>query len=461
MAEYRAKVLIVDDDPSARKILQSRVKLMGFQPLVASSGSEGLELIRRERPSIVLLDLQMPRISGIDVLKALKRDRLETTVIVVTAHATIETAVEAMKEGAYDFITKPVDPKHLEIVLGKAFERESLREQNRFLQTEVESRRIDIITENPAMKDLLQLAERAAGSNSTILLLGESGTGKEVVARTVHQWSPRARHPFVVVNCVAIPEQLLESELFGHEKGAFTGAHQLKKGKFEVADRGTIFLDEIGEIPPSIQAKLLRVLQDHEFERVGSTRSMKTDIRVIAATNSDLEKAVKEGRFREDLYYRLNVVCLHLPALRERNEDIPVLVDHFTSKYAAELKKLPKRVSPEALDRLCAYRWPGNVRELENVIERAMVLSGSDQIGQEDLPVQIASAPPRESFRGKGFHEAVREFKRWIIYDALKQSQSNQTKAAELLGLQRTYLAKLLRLLEIKQDMRSSEREGS
>jgi DNA-binding NtrC family response regulator len=399
----------------------------------------------------------MPKTSGIDVLKALKREGLEATVIVVTAHATIETAVEAMKEGAYDFITKPVDAKHLEIVLGKAFERESLREQNRFLQTEVESRRIEIITQNPAMKDLLQLAQRAAGSNSTILLLGESGAGKEVVARTVHQWSPRASHPFVVVNCVAIPEQLLESELFGHERGAFTGAHQLRKGKFEVADRGTIFLDEIGEIPPSIQAKLLRVLQDHEFERVGSSRSMKADIRVIAATNSDLEKAVKEGRFREDLYYRLNVVCFHLPALRERKEDIPVLVDHFVAKYAAELKKPQKRLSPEALDRLSSYHWPGNVRELENVIERAMVLSGSDQIGQKDLPVQIASAPPRESFRGKGFHEAVREFKRWIIYDALKQSQSNQTKAAEVLGLQRTYLAKLLRLLEIKQNLRPSD----
>ena len=463
MGEYRAKVLIVDDDPSARKIFQSRLKMMNFQSLVASSGSEGLEQIRREAPSIVLLDLQMPRMSGIDVLKALKRERLEATVIVVTAHATIETAVEAMKEGAYDFITKPVDAKHLEIVLGKAFERESLREQNRFLQTEVESRKVEIVTKNPTMRNLLQLAHRAAASNSTILLLGESGAGKEVVARSVHQWSPRASHPFIVVNCVAIPEQLLESELFGHERGAFTGAHQLRKGKFEVADRGTVFLDEIGEIPPSIQAKLLRVLQDHEFERVGSTRSMKVDIRVIAATNSDLERAVKEGRFREDLYYRLHVVCLQLPALRERREDIPILIDHFIGKYAAELKKPPKRLSPEALDCLCSYHWPGNVRELENVIERAMVLSGNNQIGLEDLPLQITSGPRRESFRGKGFHEAVREFKRWIIYDALKQSQSNQTRAAELLGLQRTYLAKLLRLLEIKQDLRpsDSDKEGS
>src|SRR3990172_1289109 len=453
MGEYRAKVLIVDDDPAARKILQSRLKMMNFQSLVDSSGSEGLEEIRREAPSIVLLDLKMPRMYEIDVIKALKRERLETTVIVVTAHATIETAVEAMKEGAYDFITKPVDAKHLEIALGKAFERESLREQNRFLQTEVESRRVEIVTENPTMKNLLQLAHRAAGTNSTILLLGESGTGKEVVARSVHQWSPRASHPFVVVNCVAIPEQLLESELFGHERGAFTGAHQLRKGKFEVADGGTVFLDEIGEIPPSIQAKLLRVLQDHEFERVGSTRSMKADIRVIAATNSDLEKAVKEGRFRGDLYYRLNVVCLQLPALRERREDIPALIEYFIGKYSAELKKPPKRLSPEALDRLVSYHWPGNVRELENVIERAMVLSGSNQIGQEDLPLQFASGPRRDSLSGKGFHEAVREFKRWIISDALKQSQSNQTRAAERLGLQRTYLAKLLRLLEIKQDL--------
>jgi DNA-binding NtrC family response regulator len=351
MGEYRAKVLIVDDDPSARKILQSRLKMMNYQSLVASSGSEGLEQIRREAPSIVLLDLQMPRMSGIDVLKALKRERLETTVIVVTAHATIETAVEAMKEGAYDFITKPVDAKHLEIVLDKAFERESLREQNRFLQTEVESHRVEIVTENSTMKNLLQLAHRAAGTNSTILLLGESGTGKEVVARSVHQWSPRASHPFIIVNCVAIPEQLLESELFGHERGAFTGAHQLRKGKFEVADRGTVFMDEIGEMPPSIQAKLLRVLQDHEFERVGSTRSMKADIRVIAATNSDLERAVKEGRFREDLYYRLNVVCLQLPPLRERRGD-PVLIDHFHKEVLGRVEETPKRLSPEALDRL-------------------------------------------------------------------------------------------------------------
>ena len=460
MGEYRAKVLIVDDDPSARKILESWIRMMNCQALVASSGTEGLDQIRREAPSVILLDLQMPKMSGIDVLKALKRDGLETTVIVVTAHATIEAAVEAMKEGAYDFITKPLDPKHLEIVLGKAFERESLREQNRLFRTEAQGRLVEIVTENPAMRDLLQLAQRAAVSNSTILLLGESGTGKEVLARTVHQWSPRAGFPFTVVNCVAIPDQLLESELFGHERGAFTGAYQLKKGKFEVADRGTVFLDEIGEIPASIQAKLLRVLQEHEFERVGGTRSIKTDIRVIAATNSDLERAVKERRFREDLYYRLNVVSIQLPPLRERKEDLPVLVDHFLSKYAGELKKPLKRLTSDALDRLVSYRWPGNVRELENVIERAMVLSSGPQIGLENLPLQIASGPRLESLRGKGFHDAVREFKRWMIHDALKRFQGNQTKAAELLGLQRTYLAKLVRLLEIKPG-RSSEQDGA
>jgi DNA-binding NtrC family response regulator len=461
MGDYRAKVLIVDDDPSARKILQTRLRIMNFQALVASGGAEALEQIRRETPLIVLLDLQMPKMSGIDVLKSLKREGLEATVIVVTAHATIEIAVEAMKQGAYDFITKPVDPKHLEIVVEKAFEREALRAQNRFLQTEVEGHLVEIVTRNPGMQHLLQLARRVSGSNTTILLLGESGTGKEVLARTIHQWSPRAGYPFTVVNCVAIPDQLLESELFGHEKGAFTGAHQLKRGKFEIADRGTVFLDEIGEVPASIQTKLLRVLQDHEFERVGGTRTIRADIRIIAATNSDLERAVKEGRFREDLYYRLNVVSLKLPPLRERKEDVPVLVEHFLRKYAAELKKPLKRLSPDGLESLLAYHWPGNVRELENVVERAMVLSTEDQIGQEDLPPQIASGPRRESFRARGFHGAVREFKRWMIQDALKQSQGNQTRAAELLGLQRTYLAKLVRLLEVKPGPRPPEKDGS
>ena len=460
MGEYRAKVLIVDDDPSARKILESRLRMMNFQAIVASSGSEALEQVRREAPSIVLLDLQMPKMSGIDVLRSLKREGLEAAVIVVTAHATIESAVEAMKQGAYDFITKPLDPKHLEIVLDKAVERESLRAQNRFLQTEIEGRLVEIITENSAMRNLVQLAQRAAGSNSTILLLGESGTGKEVLARKIHQWSLRANYPFTVVNCVAIPEQLLESELFGHERGAFTGAHQLKRGKFEVADRGTVFLDEIGEVPPSIQTKLLRVLQDHEFERVGGTRSIKADIRVIAATNSDLERSVKEGRFREDLYYRLNVVGIKLPPLRERKEDVPVLVEHFLRKYAGELKKPLKRLTSDALDGLIAYHWPGNVRELENVIERAMVLSTGDQIGLEDLPLQISSGPRREAFRGREFHDAVKEFKRWKIQDALKQSQGNQTKASELLGLQRTYLAKLIRLLQMKSGGHSTEKES-
>ncbi|MBZ0160692.1 sigma-54 dependent transcriptional regulator [Candidatus Methylomirabilis sp.] len=450
MEGYRIKVLIVDDDAAARKILQSRLGVMNVRTLVASSGFEAMEQIRREMPAIVLLDLQMPKMSGIDVLRSLKREGLDVTVIVVTAHATIEAAVEAIREGAYDFITKPVDSKHLKIVLDKAFERESLRVQSRCLQTEMEGRFVQVIAENQAMKNLLQLAHRAAGSSSTILLLGESGTGKEVFARNIHRWSPRADCPFTVVNCAAIPDQLLESELFGHEKGAFTGAHQLKKGKFEVADRGTIFLDEIGEVQASIQTKLLRVLQDHEFERVGSTRTIRADIRVIAATNGDLERAVREGGFREDLYYRLNVVSIKLPPLRERKEDIPALIDHFLRKYAGELKKPLKQLSSDALDGLTTYHWPGNVRELENVIERAMVLSTGEQIGPEDLPPQLAAGLRREALRGKKFHEAVREFKQWTIQDALKRSEGNQTKAAELLGLQRTYLAKLIRLLEIK-----------
>lgn len=461
MAEHRATVLIVDDDPSARKILQSRLRMMNVQALIASSGSEALKQIRQETPAVVLLDLQMPKMSGIDVLRSLKREGLEVTVIVVTAHATVEAAVEAMKEGAYDFITKPVDAEHLKIVLEKAFERESLRAQSRFLQTEMEGHLVQVVAENPAMKDLLQLARRAAGSSSTILLLGESGTGKEVLARSIHRWSPRANYPFTVVNCVAIPDQLLESELFGHEKGAFTGAHQLKRGKFEIADRGTIFLDEIGEVPARLQTKLLRVLQDHEFERVGGTRTISADIRVIAATNGDLERAVREGSFREDLYYRLNVVGMKLPPLRERKEDIPVLIDHFLRKYAGELKKPVKALAPGVLDDLVAYRWPGNVRELENVIERAMVLSVGDQIVPEDLPPQVTTNLRRGPTRERQFHEAVKEFKRWAIQDALKRSQGNQTKAAEILGLQRTYLAKLIRLLEIKTAPNRAEQDRS
>lgn len=461
MEAYRTKVLIVDDDPSARKILQSRLRIINVQALIASSGPEALEQIRRETPGVVLLDLQMPKMSGIDVLRSLKREGLEPTVIVVTAHATVEAAVEAMKEGAYDFITKPVDSQHLGIVLGKAFERESLRAQSRCLQTEMADRLVQVIADNPIMQQLLQLARRAAGSNSTILLLGESGTGKEVLARSIHRWSLRAHYPFTVVNCVAIPEQLLESELFGHERGAFTGAHQLKKGRFEIADHGTVFLDEIGEVPARIQTKLLRVLQHHEFERVGGTRAIKADIRVIAATNSDLERAVREGRFREDLYYRLNVVSIKLPPLRERKEDIPALVNYFLRKYAGELKKPLKQLVLGTVDDLMAYDWPGNVRELENVVERAMVLSIGDQIGPEDLPLQITTGPRRESFRAKEFHEAVKEFKRWVIQDALKRSQGNQTKAAELLGLQRTYLAKLVRLLEIKADVHLIEKDRS
>jgi DNA-binding NtrC family response regulator len=452
MAESRLKVLIVDDDPSARKILHGRVRTMDCQALLASSGVEALEVISREGPPVVLLDLQMPQMSGIDVLRTLKRDGLDPTVIVVTAHGSIEAAVEAMREGAYDFITKPVDPHHLAVVLGKAIEREALREQNRYLLAEVQGRQVEIVAENVAMKELLRVARRAAESNSTVLLLGESGTGKEVLARAVHQWSPRATSPFIVVNCVAIPEPLLESELFGHERGAFTGAYQLKRGKFEIADRGTLFLDEIGEMPANIQAKLLRVLQEHEFERVGGTRPIQVDIRVVAATNSDLERAVRERRFRDDLYYRLNVVSLKIPPLRERKEDLPALVDHFLRRYSAELKKPLKRLTPAAMDSLRAYGWPGNVRELENVIERAIVLSSGDLIDRDSLPLQVTSGPRLEPLRGKGFHGAVREFKRWIIQDALKESQGNQTKASELLGLQRTYLAKLIRLLQIRVD---------
>ncbi|MBI2002611.1 MAG: sigma-54-dependent Fis family transcriptional regulator, partial [candidate division NC10 bacterium] len=376
-------------------------------------------------------------------------------VIVITAHGSIQTAVEAMKEGAYDFLPKPFDPKHLEIVIRKALERRRLAESNQLLRETLAARSPDILGTSPLIQRAVEVARKVAATNSTVLLLGESGTGKEVFAHAVHRWSPRKDRAFVVVNCVALSEQLLESELFGHEKGAFTGAHQAKKGKFEVAHGGSVFLDEIGDMPHGLQAKLLRVLQDHTFERVGGTRPIRSDIRVIAATNRDLDTAVKDGRFREDLFYRLNVVRITLPPLRDRREDLPALVQHFVSRYASETKKAVRGITGEAMARLSEQAWPGNIRELANVIERAVVLCAGDQLEPEDLALPGAVAPSLSSLLASPlgiaqYHERIKEYKQAIIQAALRQAGGNQTKAAELLGLQRTYLVKLLRALKIR-----------
>ena len=462
MPTVGATVLIVDDDPSARRLLQVRLRALGCEAVTAADGVEALDVLRRDLPAAMLLDLEMPRMGGLELLRELRRVGIDVPTIVVTAHGSIETAVEAMKDGAYDFLLKPFDPDHLEIVVRKTLERRQLLDANRLLRETLAARAPDILGESAAIRRAVDTAKKAAASNATILLLGESGTGKEVFAHAIHRWSGRRDRSFVIVNCVALSEHLLESELFGHEKGAFTGAHQAKKGKFELAHGGSVFLDEIGDMPAALQAKLLRVLQDHRFERVGGTQPIHADIRIIAATNRDLLGAVKDGRFREDLYYRLNVVSLTLPPLRERREDLPALARHFVAAYAAETKKPVRGITAEAMDQLMGQPWPGNVRELANAIERAVVLCGGHEIGPEDLGLTVpaaarAAAPLPPSAAGRDFQTQVEACKQAIIKAALRETGGNQTRAAELLGLQRTHLVKLLRALKIREPRGQAE----
>jgi DNA-binding NtrC family response regulator len=451
MTRPRGRILVVDDDPDILDLLSDRLELMQFEVRTATDGEEALSFLRTEAPPLMLLDLQLPKLSGLEVLEAVRREGIDTTVIVITAWGTPQRAVEAMRAGAYDFIPKPLDPSHLEVVINKALERDTLRQENRLLHGELEAQDRPLVGQSAVMQALAHTAQQAAASNATILLRGESGTGKEILARAIHRWSPRKTRPLVVVNCVALSSELLESELFGHEKGAFTGAHQLKRGKVEVADGGTLFLDEVGDIPPALQAKLLRLLQEQEFERVGGTRPIRVDVRFIAATNTDLDQAMRRGSFRQDLYYRLNVVSLTLPPLRERKEDVDLLSRHFVSKYSAELKRPPKAISPAALALLLQYDWPGNVRELENALERAVVLCTGPEIAPGDLPILEPDGGTSEEKGTSGsYHEAVLDFKRQILREALAKAGGNQTRAAEALGLQRTYLSRLVKDLGVR-----------
>lgn len=445
------KILVVDDDPDILDLIADRLNAGGFTVLRAGNGVDALNVIRKEEPTIIFLDLQMPKMSGFDVLRAIKTEGLNVTVIVISAFGTIENAVKAMKEGAYDFIVKPFDPSHIEVVINKVLEREGLKREREYLSLELGERYRFVAGTNQNTIEIIQMAKRVADTKSTVLLLGESGTGKEIIARAIHQWSSRSKGPFIPVNCVALSEGLLESELFGHEKGAFTGAVQQKKGKIEMADGGTLFLDEIGDISPLLQAKLLRVLQDYEFERVGGTKFIKVDIRVIAATNRDLHKAISDGKFREDLFYRLNVVNLKMPPLRERMDDVAILAKHFVTRFSMEMKKDIKGISPETMEILTQYHWPGNIRELQNVIERGVVLCNGAMINPSDLPLAVSSKPfsAPVSKVNSGFHEAVKGFKKELIIDALNKNNGSQTMAAEYLKLQRTYLSRLIKLLDI------------
>jgi DNA-binding NtrC family response regulator len=446
-----ARILIADDDPDIVEVLGDRLVSQGYQVRTARDGIEALRSIHDEAPDVVLLDLQMPRMGGLDVLRKLSDEGREVTVVVVTAVGTIERAVEAMKNGAYDFITKPFNPEQVTLTIAKALEREGLRRTNRLLASQIEEKKVDLIGDAPSMKEIVALARRAAPSKTTVLVLGESGTGKEVLARAIHAWSDRASSPFVAVNCVALTEELLESELFGHEKGSFTGAVSQKAGKFEVADGGTVFLDEIAEVKPQLQAKLLRVLQEHQFERVGGTTPLSVDIRIIAATNRDLTAEIAAGRFREDLYYRLNVITLRMPPLRERMEDVPSLAGYFLAKYARETKRPVERFSREALAALARYDWPGNVRELENTVERAVVLGVAEEILLDDLPTHIVEAPGGGAADGDPhFHAEVRRFKGQLIRDAIRRAGGHHRRAAALLGLNPTYLSRLIRNLALK-----------
>ena len=444
-----ARILVVDDDAASRRLLDVRLRALECQVTMAADGHEAMAAIKQQTPALILLDLHMPRMSGMDLLRKLKQEEVDIPVIVITAHGSIEAAVEAMKEGAYDFIPKPFDPQHLEIVVRKALEREGLKRELELFSEEADKRYRLVVGKSEKMREAIETAKKAAASKATVLLLGESGTGKEIFARAIHNWSERKAQPFVAINCVGLSKELLESELFGHEKGAFTGADQLKKGKMELANGGSVFLDEVGDISPELQTKLLRFLQEREFDRVGGTKQICVDVRIVAATNRNLETAVKEGRFREDLYHRLNVVPIILPPLRERKEDIPALAQYFLDRSAQETKKNFHAITQEALERLCAYEWSGNVRELANVIERAVVLGQGPNMTFQDLPPRIVAGGPETKSDGISYRAAVDVYRRQLIIRALAQTQGNRAAAARALGLHEKYLLRLLKALRI------------
>jgi DNA-binding NtrC family response regulator len=449
MATPLETVLIVDDDPDVQEVLQDRLQSLGYRAVPALSGKQGLELLDKERPEMVFLDIELPDMNGLEALKAIRKRQNDVAVVIITAYGTIERAVQAMKDGAYDFVAKPLKPGFVAFVVERAMERERLKREVEILSGEVGERYHLVLTKSSKMNLAVESAKMAATAKSTVLLLGESGTGKELFARAIHNWSDRKAGPFIAVNCVGLSKELFESELFGHEKGAFTGAHQLKKGKVELAHGGTVFLDEIGDVSTEIQTKLLRFLQEKEFERVGATKPIQVDVRIIAATNRNLIELVKQGRFRDDLYYRLNVIPITLPALRERKEDIPALVHYFLQRFSKETKKKFTDVTPQAMERLLTHDWPGNVRELANVIERATVLGWGPQITVQDLSSVSVSQAPDALIDDLSYREAVDTHRQQIIVRALFRTQGNRAAAAKLLGMERRHLLRLMKCFEI------------
>ncbi len=439
----KTRILVVEDEDKLRRVLELQLRSAEFEVELAASAEEAIR--KADRADLVLTDLRLPGMSGLELLATLRRQNTRTPIIVMTAFGSVETAVEAMKAGAFDFLMKPFSLDHLMAVIHKALDVRALEDENRELRAEL-GRRYEfdnIIGRSGAMQEIFATIERVAPTRATVLLAGESGVGKDIIARAIHFHSPRRDRPFVKINCSALPENLMESELFGYEKGAFTGANATKPGKFEQADTGTVFLDEIGDVPPAIQVKLLRVLQEREFERLGSNKTRHIDVRIVAATNADLRAALEQGTFREDLYYRLNVVPMNIPPLRERKEDIPFLAEHFVRKLAPPNGSAVESITEEAIQRLLGYHWPGNVRELENVIERSLVLCTGKRLEAQDIRLDSAPRAPRQPAAEQYVLPegmTLDEYEQAIIREALRRAEGNKSQAARMLGLTRNAL---------------------
>ncbi len=465
----RPRILVVDDERNRRTVLCANLRREGYDTIQAVDGGQAIKMLTTERPHVIVTDMKMPVVDGMELLEHVTTKFPLIPVIMITAHGTVDTAVEAMKKGAFDYVTKPFEQAELKVVIGKAVATSKLAGPTPIGGGKTEHGRYGMIGTTKAMGDIFEIIEKVADTPTTVLITGESGTGKELISRALHQESSRSKKPFIRINCAAIPKNLIESELFGYEKGAFTGAVGSKPGRFELANEGTLFLDEIGEIPLEMQVKLLRALQEQEFERVGGIRTIHVDVRLIAATNQNLEQAIAEGRFREDLYYRLNVVPIRMPALRERKPDIKLIARHIIEKYNERLKKNVTGLSDDGLAALLAYDWPGNIRELENVLERMMLFASGDTLTADDVPDEIGSAQPRASSaaaeaaaaaataQGVGpLKELVKEttvrVEKDIIVKALDETGGNVTRAAQLLQISRKSLQNKMKEYDLRDE---------
>ena len=440
----KPKILVVDDEASHRKMIEAVLSDEGYEIKQADDGQTAIDAVKKEFYDLVLMDIRMSAVGGIEALKQIKEISPAIPIIIMTAYASVDTAVNALKSGAYDYLTKPLDIDELKILVQKTLRYHQLEKENIYLKERLNDRFdfSNIIGRSPAMKKLFETTALVAPSEATVLIFGESGTGKELIANAIHQNSPRKERPLITVNCAALPETLLESELFGHEKGSFTGAIARKQGRFQLAHHSSIFLDEVAEMAPATQAKILRVLQEREFEPLGSTQTIKVDTRVIAATNKNLEAEIKKGRFREDLYYRLNVVSLEVPPIRERREDISLLADFFLKRYAEKNKRVLKGFTPRAMDLLMRYDWPGNVRELENVVERAVIMARGEMITPAEFPDMLQELDPevKATYVDLSPGRTLKDVEKDMIIRTLEETAGNRTHAAKILGISRRTL---------------------